>query len=231
MAAEDDPPAAHAVALTSPSLASLGLAATQPPVSPYPSFEDWEIDQTFRHLQARVGSWKRVDQSAETSQPSPSPTSQWRVDGSHASVSGPHPPKSRAPRRSSWLAWSVLSLGLITVACGAVVLTGSLVENRPELWSLGMPVAVAGQVGLLLGLALQLERLWRNGRYAARRLEQVDSQLHHLEHTTSMLGLTHSSAAQAFYVHMADEANPHMLLADLKGQLDLLAASMSKRSA
>ncbi len=231
LAFEDDPRATHAVDLTTPSLSNFDRAGTQPPVSPYPSFEDWEIDQSFRHLQARVGSWKRVDQPAGTSHATASPGPEWRVDGGHSSVAGPHPGKSRAPRRSSLMAWCVLSLGLITFACGAVLLAWSFVENRPELWSLGMPVAVAGQVGLLLGLALQLERLWQNGRYAARKLEQVDSQLHHLQHTTSMLGVTHSSAAQAFYVHMADEANPQMLLADLKGQLDLLAASMSKRSA
>ena len=129
------------------------------------------------------------------------------------------------------MAWGVLSLGLMTFACGAVLLGWSFVENRPELWRLGMPIAVAGQVGLLLGLVLQLERIWINGRDAARKLEQVNSQLHHLEQTASMLGVTHGTAAQAFYAHMADEANPHMLLADLKGQLDLLAASISKRSA
>ena len=40
-----------------------------------------------------------------------------------------------------------------------------------------------------------------------------------------MLNVTHSSAAQAFYAHMADEASPQTLLADLKGQIDLLAIS------
>jgi hypothetical protein len=231
LAAEDDPQATHAVDLTNPSLSHFDLARTQPPVSALPSFEEWDIDQSFQNLQARVGSWKRIDPPAETSGPVASPAPQWRVDGGHGSVAGPHPAKSRASRRSSLLAWSVLSLGLITFACGAVLLTLSFAEDRSDLWSWGIPVAVAGQVGLLLGLALQLERLWQNGRYAARKLEQVDSQLHHLEHTTTMLGVTHSSAAQAFYVHMADEANPQMLLADLKGQLDLLADSMSKRIA
>jgi hypothetical protein len=41
--------------------------------------------------------------------------------------------------------------------------------------------------------------------------------------------MTHSSAAQAFYAHMADQASPYLLLADLKGQLDLVARSMARR--
>ncbi len=94
-----------------------------------------------------------------------------------------------------------------------------------------MPIALAGQVGLLLGLVLQSERIWHNSRYAVGKLDHVDSQLHKLKQTTSMLGVTHGSAAQAFYAHLADEADPHLLLADLKGQIDLLAVTLSKRSA
>ena len=29
------------------------------PIGLYPSFEDWQTDQAFHHLQARVGNWKR----------------------------------------------------------------------------------------------------------------------------------------------------------------------------
>ncbi len=50
-----------------------------------------------------------------------------------------------------------------------------------------------------------------------------------LERTTSMLGVTHGSASQAFYTHLAEQAHPQMLLADLKGQIDLLAMNFAGR--
>jgi hypothetical protein len=209
------------------------LSASQPAADASASFDDWELDQNFRHLQARVGTWKRVDapgEETERRQPERAKRApKWRVDGAHAKVPSRHKRRSRAPGRGSFVAWTVLSLGLMAFACGAVLLGWSFVAHRAELWSLGMPITVAGQVGLLLGLVLQLERIWQNSRYAVRKLDEVDSQLHHLERTTTMLNVTHSSAAQAFYAHMADDADPQMLLADLKGQLDLLARSMSKR--
>jgi hypothetical protein len=81
----------------------------------------------------------------------------------------------------------------------------------------------------LVGLVWQIERIWRNSRFAVQKLRELDTQLRQLEQTTSMLGMTHGSASQAFYSHMADGANPHMLLADLKGQIDLLAMNFSRR--
>ncbi|MBI3837696.1 MAG: hypothetical protein HY288_07155 [Planctomycetia bacterium] len=231
VSAEAAPNATHAVGLAESAANGLDLSAPQPSPSAYPSFDEWEIDQSFRHLQARVGNSKRADPAARRTERTADREPDWRIHGSHSGVTRPHKRKSRASGRSSLLAWPVLSLGLMAFACGAVLLVWSFVEQRQELWNLGMPIAVAGQVGLLLGLILQLERIWQNSRQAVRKLEQVDSQLQHLERAATMLNVTHSSAAQAFYAHMADEANPQMLLADLKGQIDLLAMSMSKRRA
>ena len=59
--------------------------------------------------------------------------------------------------------------------------------------------------------------------------EVSSEQLDDLRQTTSLLGSNHGSAAQAFYAHLAQGANPQMLLADLKGQLDLLAIRMAQR--
>ncbi|HEV3137806.1 MAG TPA: hypothetical protein VGZ26_07870 [Pirellulales bacterium] len=231
LSADEGPAARHAVGLAESAAKGLDLSAPQPSASAYQSFDEWEIDQSVRHLQARVGNSKRADRVSARTEPTVELPSDWRIHGSHPDVDGPHKHKSRVGGSSSPLAWFVLSLGLMAFACGSALVIWSCVEQRPELWSFGLPVAVAGQVGLLLGLILQLERIWQSSRYAVRKLEQVDSQLHHLERTATMLNVTHSSAAQAFYAHMADEANPQMLLADLKGQIDLLAISMSKRSA
>jgi hypothetical protein len=190
--------------------------------------EDWQLEQSVRDLQARVGI------SGASQSPEAAPIR--RIDAAHRSLPRRKPPrrkktskpKSRGDVGSSLLAWSLMSVGLMLFACGGVLLGWSMVEDRPELWNIGLPIAAGGQVGLLLGLVLQLERVWQNSRYTVRKLDRVDSQLDHLERTTTMLGVTHGSASQAFYAHMADQSNPQILLADLKGQLDLLAMSMSR---
>ena len=135
----------------------------------------------------------------------------------------------RPARRSSVLAHCVLWLGLATLAAGSGLLGWSVVEERSDLWHLGVPLAAGGVGVFLVGLVWQLERIWRNSRFAVQKLRQLDSQLRQLEHTTSMLGVTHGPSSQAFYSHMAEGANPHLLLADLKGQIDLLATKFARR--
>jgi hypothetical protein len=138
-------------------------------------------------------------------------------------------PKSAHPSRASFFAWLFLSFGLMAFLCGIVLLVWSVVGLRGELWDLGMPITVVGQAGLLLGLILQLERIWQGNRYTAHKLDHVDKQLDDLRQTASILGMPHGSASQAFYSHLTQGASPHILLADLKGQLDLLAVKMSDR--
>lgn len=139
--------------------------------------------------------------------------------------------RQRAPKqeRGSWLAWPILSIGLMTFSCGVVLVGWSYLSNRNDLWVLGLPIGVVGQVTMLLGLILQLERIWQNNRYAADKLDEVDERLADIKQSQSLLATNHGSASQAFYRHLADGANPSMLLADLKGQLDLLAVKLSQR--
>ena len=117
----------------------------------------------------------------------------------------------------------------MALACGGVLIGWSVLGSRDDLWSLGMPLAVMGQAGLVIGLLLQLEGLWRTSKKTEETLTQLDGKLHDLAHTTTMLGTTRSTPAQSFYVHMAEGASPHLLLADLKGQLDLLAERLARK--
>jgi len=224
---EDDLHAAHAVHLVRPTDAVLGVGGSPSPVGAYPNFDDWAIDQHLRELQARVGLAKPPEEPAGSAALDARHQPQWQIHASHETVVRPHSRRSRRSRKLAFWTWPILTLGLLAFVCGAVLLGWSFASGQGELWNLGMPIIVAGQAGLLLGLVLQLERIWQSSRYAVRKLEQVDSQLHDLERTASMLGVTHGSPSQAFYSHMADQANPHLLLADLKGQLDMLALSQA----
>jgi hypothetical protein len=110
--------------------------------------------------------------------------------------------------------------------CGGVLLGWSLVTGRQELWSVGLPIALVGQVALLAGLILQLDRFWHDNRAAAAKLDTLDRRLDDLKTTTTMLGTTHGPSA-AFYAHWAGGAGPQLLLTDLKSQLDLLAVKLA----
>ena len=133
------------------------------------------------------------------------------------------------PKRTSWLAWAVTSLGMMAFTCGGVLLGWSYVSGREDLWNLGVPAAVGGQIALLIGLVLQLERIWQSHRYAVDKMEEVDERLADMKQSQSLMRVNHGSASQAFYAHMAEGASPSLLLADLKGQLDLLAVRLSDR--
>lgn len=122
----------------------------------------------------------------------------------------------------------MLSLGLMTFVCGGVLLGWSLLSGRGELWSLGLPLILAGQASLIVGLVFQLDGLSQSNRETSQTLEELDDQLHDLQHATTMLGTTHSGGARSFYAHMAEGASPQMLLTDLKGQMDLLAVRLAQ---
>jgi hypothetical protein len=126
------------------------------------------------------------------------------------------------------LAWSALSFGVMALVFGGVLLAWSYWSGRPELWTLGLPFALGGQAGLILGLVLQLDGLWQSNHDAAAALTELDEQIDELRQATSLLATSHSGHAQSFYYHLAEGASPHMLLSDLKGQLDLLAMRMAK---
>jgi hypothetical protein len=127
------------------------------------------------------------------------------------------------------LAFTAVGLGLAALLYGGVLLVWGYALARGDLWSWGLPLTIGGQAVLLLGLFMQLDRLWRDHRQTSESLDQLDDRLTDLKHTTSMLGTTHSSAAQSFYVHMADGASPELMLADLKGQLDMLALRLAQQ--
>lgn len=126
-------------------------------------------------------------------------------------------------------ALSSLAVGLALFACGAVLLGWSLIGKRPDLWPVGMPLALVGQAGLILGLILQLDGLWHSNRKTAEALDELDGELMRVRQATTLLSTSRSSGAQTFYAHLAEGASPQLLLADLKGQLDLLAQQMASQ--
>ena len=67
------------------------------------------------------------------------------------------------------------------------------------------------------------------GRKTEQALSELDGELKTVRHATTLLSTSHSGGAQSFYLHLAEGASPQLLLADLKGQMDLLAQQMARQ--
>ena len=206
-----------------------------------PFYNSWELGEQLRHLRWILGTGPQVaDRSDDASD-----DRVFRLDGAH-DLPGPH---EQRPRRSSKkpshaavetqtrapgdrpravLAWTTLLLGTAGFIAGLVLTDWPLTLGQKDLGPIGGPLILAGQIILILGLVLQLDRTWRDGRWAAAKLRTVDEEIHDLKTTTELLGTGHGPSGQ-FYAHWAGGAGPEVLLGDLKGQLDLLAVKLAEK--
>lgn len=119
------------------------------------------------------------------------------IDPAHAAIRGWHrqsadslPPGFSLLRlgRKSLAGWILLTFGLTSFFCGAALLTWSLFGNRPDLWTTGVPITLAGQVGLLLGVVLALDRLGHQNRQTVDRLGRLDEALDELRSAAWLSG-------------------------------------------
>lgn len=189
-----------------------------------PPLDDWSLDADLAAV-TRMMQTLRVDPQAKAPRASTPQASAatWRM---------PEPAPQRvvtaSAKRNSYLAWPVLMLGMMSFCGGAVLLGWSYIANHPVLWNYGLPAVLAGQALFVLGLVMQLDGLWQNNRDTRQALDELDRELADLRHATSVLTTTHTPAGQSFYAHMAEGASPHLLLADVKGQLDVIAMRLAQ---
>ncbi len=214
--------------------------ATAPPPAAAPDpmpYDGWELDEQLRHIERVLAANRlRGEPAAAGGEQETS-----RADWPHAAVPAWHvqpasrparQPMPRKPARKGWvlglLIGTALTLGPLAVIGGAALLGWSLVTGRQDLWVFAAPTAMGGQIVVLLGLVLQLNRLGRESRQAAGKLDRLDQDIHDLRTTTTLLGTTHGPSAAAVYAHLADGASPQILLSDLKSQLDILAVQLGR---
>ncbi len=217
-----------------------GVASTA--ASQRPAYDGWEMEEQLRHAFRVLGPARNAGRKRNALTEGPT----FRIDAGEG-MKGPHAKKSRRPLRridrviaaeeplkstslgdrlAGFVVWSALTFGMMAVVCGLALLGWSAHTGRQELWAVGAPIILGAQVALVLGLILQLDRIWRDSRSAAARLQTVDKQIHDLKTTTSLLGTTHGPSS-AFYAHWAGGAGTDVLLSDLKSQLDLLAVKLA----
>lgn len=209
-----------------------------PQLAPPPcSLDDWEVEDQLRQADRALRQRPRMGvrtASSEKNYRFDPPQIRLEPLGMAAAPRGtqqsePSPRARKARRSGSRLGMLATSLGFTGFACGGVLLGWAWLEDRPELWNLGLPITLVGQCLMLVGLLLQLERLWRSGGDTADKLQEVDLQLYDLQHAARALSTSEAGPARAFYTHYSAGASPHVLLADLKGQFDLLAEQLHRR--
>jgi len=122
------------------------------------------------------------------------------------------------------LAWLIVVAGTLVLSAGIGLVTWSLAAKEMLYWNLAIGLTLGGQGMLIFGLVLVLSRLWRNSRFATGKLQDVHARLGQLQQTADVLATMRAGGAPAFYTDLMRGASPQVLLANLKGQVDQLAA-------
>jgi hypothetical protein len=132
--------------------------------------------------------------------------------------------RPRRSRAGQLLAWLIVTAGLAVLASGVGLIAWSLTNERFLYWNLAIGLTLGGQGALIFGLVLVVTHLWRNSRYATSKLHDVHARLGQVQQTADVLATMRAGGAPAFYTDLVRGASPQVLLANLKGQLDQLAA-------
>ena len=122
----------------------------------------------------------------------------------------------------------MLAIGLGVFVCGAALIVLSLVNQRPQLWQLGLPMVLGGQVAVLAVVIWQLDAVWNGNRATFVALHAMDEQLRQLRGEWTQLQQQGDAEEQPFYRHLAEGASSDVLLADLKDQIDVLSQHLAQ---
>jgi len=210
----------HCQSTSSPEGAAVASSISQGPAdglhdAPLGDYDSWELDEQLRHMDRVLGG-----ANERGTRPLGGTRRITRIDAAHAQQLARHGPASgssgTALNRQSQASeaglpgfvWASLLLGLMGFACGVALLGWSIIVAREDLWRIGVPVALGGQLCLLLGLILQLDRLSNDHRRTTTRLRRLDGQMHELKTTARMPGAVHTSSSGAVRVAGKQRRSP-----------------------
>jgi hypothetical protein len=115
-------------------------------------YDPWEVNEKLRHAE-------RILQMGRRS--SPGLDESLRFDPSIRSAPIYNAPVQSPVRRNSIAtaaAWLLIASGTSGLSCGALLTAWSCLGDRADLWNLGLPIMVVGQMVLLLGLLVHFVR-------------------------------------------------------------------------
>lgn len=127
----------------------------------------WELEQRLRDIGRLLDSVSPILASAQADLAGEGSAPVWlRLDAAHAPQSRAHlgRKKKRPARRHQpgWLGGAVVfaatMFGTTAFACGGFLVGWSFLAPRQDLWTLGIPILLAGQVALVFAVLVQLAR-------------------------------------------------------------------------
>lgn len=121
----------------------------------------------------------------------------------------------------------LLMIGVLGFILGVCWLVCSVAFGLPNSWQWGMTATIAAEGTLIFGLTWMALRLWHNSRQLNQQIDEVDQQIHELEHLTGSLAAGRLSRSQYYYTHYNQGASSHMLLANLEGQVEQLSTRLA----
>ncbi len=130
----------------------------------------------------------------------------------------------RRPEGSQIVAWLIVIAGMLALSMRCRPHRLVNFDRSNAILELRAGSALGGQGTLIFGLVLVISRLWRSSRYAAAKLQEVYARIGQLQQSTETLATMRSGGAPAFYADLVRGASPHVMLANLKGQVDQLAS-------
>ncbi|MHB0955877.1 MAG: hypothetical protein ACYC0X_05790 [Pirellulaceae bacterium] len=198
----------------------------------FPEFvelEDWEFEETIRqaqHLLRSVSNEPALTRSVERSSASTDTRTDVEQPGQRSPEISGGP--AIAPVKSGGRdPWEIPALGLGVFVCGAALMGLSLAKDSAPLWQVGLPMALLGQLVLLFVVIWQLDVAWLSNRATFMAYRSVDEQLRQLQmRTTSQEAEVPESAT--FSRHVAQNSAPHLMLKNLREQIDELSAELAK---
>ena len=103
----------------------------------------------------------------------------------------------------------------------------SLAKGSTPLWQLGLPMVFGGQLAVLFVVIWQLDVVWLSNRATFVALHAVDEQLRQLRVPASH-HVANSQDIKTFSRHPAEDVSPHMLLTNLRKQIEELSRRLGK---
>ncbi len=139
--------------------------------------DGWELDQQLKDIERALQATVDADSGQHAVRfdlPHLGPLrAHWQSIGLLADA----PEQGRRRWGAGLVAWGTLLLGMTGLFCGTILIGMAIVADRADLWTVAIPITLAGQVVLLVGLALRLNRAFHEGRHTAAKLEGMHAHL------------------------------------------------------
>lgn len=126
--------------------------------------DDWELGEQLRHVERLLAMHPPADGPGQVA----------LADNKLSPLALRHDPRrlrrakgTTALHVARVLAWGTIALGMVAVVCGAVLMAVAQLRGRSDLWGVGIPLFVVGQLGLVIGLVADADLARRKTRRQA----------------------------------------------------------------